>query len=794
MDEDMTQQAVDLTNCDKEPITVPNLIQPHGVLLVLDDDLSVLQASNNAGGYLGVDAEQCVGKKLAHLVDVSVVTTISRWAARVPSQWTPVYVASVKAAQTEQVLDAIVHRVGGPDGMIVLELEPAYRRATAERFDVYPQVQIALTAVRSAATVADLCKVVAQQVREINGFDRVMVYRFDSEWNGEVIAEEKREDLEPFLGLHYPASDIPVQARQLYTKNWLRFIADRDYTPCPLVPAKNPVTNDLLDMSFCVLRSVSPIHIEYLRNMGVWASMSISLILDGKLWGLVACHHYSRRLVPFEVRTASEHLGQVMSLMLAAREHSDTAEDAAVKRQKIDQLMTRVDPTQKFPSLLMDDRDGLMSLVACGGAAIVNGDEVQRLGQTPGEQDILDIVEVIRQQQGGDSEIYDTDYVQQLVGHGRLATVAAGLLAVSLTRYGQRYLLWFRPEQIRQVNWAGDPTKTVVKGDEGVRLSPRGSFALWRQTVHGRSFPWSGSERRSAVELREALASKLLAHSEDLATRNIELHASSHEKDTLIESERAARVQAERVGRLKDEFVATLSHELRTPLNAIQGWTQLLKRGSRTPEDVDEALEVIERNARIQTQMVEELLDMSRITSGKLRLNVQPVELPAVLDAAISTVKVAADNKNIRIQKNIDALGDTTVSGDPDRLQQIFWNLLSNAVKFTPKHGEVNLDVRRVASRTAGLELRLNFCRMCSSGSARKMHPPVGSMVGLDWGWRSSGIWLSCRAAPSRLKVRGKIRARHSPSRCPFGPWPLATDRPKKRNDPMTAPHWSVSI
>jgi chemotaxis family two-component system sensor kinase Cph1 len=691
----MTQPKFDLTNCDQEPITVPNLIQPHGVLIVLNDDLIVQQVSANAGGYLGVEAEQCLGKNLGTIIDASVVQTIQRWAGRLPSQWTPVYLASVKAVQTEQVLDAIVHRIGGGE-LIVLELEPAHRRADAERFDIYPQVQIALTAVRAAQTVADLCRIVAEQVRSINGFDRVMVYRFDSEWNGEVIAEDKRNDLEPFLGLHYPASDIPVQARQLYTKNWLRFIPNRDYTPSPMMPAKSPITNDLLDMSFCVLRSVSPIHIEYLRNMGVWASMSISLILDGKLWGLVACHHYSRRLVPFEVRTASEHLGQVMSLMLAAREHSDTAQDAADKRRKIDQLVARVDPTQKFPNALLDDRTGLLSLVSCGGAAIVNGHEVQRIGQTPSEQDILDIVSAIRK--AGDREVFDTEYVQDLVGHGRLANVAAGLLAVSLTRFGQRYLIWFRPEQLRQVNWAGDPNKSVVKGDEGVRLSPRGSFALWRQTVHGRSFPWSNSERRVAIELRQALAAKLLAHSEELVSRNLELHASGHEKDSVIESERAARLQAERVGRLKDEFVATLSHELRTPLNAIQGWTQLLRRGSRSPEDVEEALEVIERNARIQTQMVEELLDMSRITSGKLKLNVQPVELPAVLDAAIATVKVAADNKNIRIHKMVDELGDTTVTGDPDRLQQIFWNLLSNAVKFTPKNGEVKVAVRRVES------------------------------------------------------------------------------------------------
>ena len=688
--------SVDLTNCDREPITTPNLIQPHGVLLVLDTGLNVVQISANAGVYLGVEAADCLGRNLKELITEKIFDTIANWVARTPSQWTPVYLSSVQTIQTRQVLDAIVHRAGKDGRFVILELEPAHRQADTDRRDIYPQVQIALTAFRSAQTVEELCQGVAQQVREINGFDRVMVYRFDADWNGEVIAEAKRTDLEPFQGLHYPASDIPVQARQLYTKNWLRFIPDRDYIPSPLIPEKASQVDSLLDMSFCVLRSVSPIHIEYLRNMGVWASMSISLIEDGKLWGLVACHHYSRRLVPFEVRTASEHLGQVMSLMLAARQHSDVARDALEKRMRIDELVNRVDLTQKFPTAMLDNRDGLMSLIACGGVAIVVGDDIQRMGQTPGEHDIRELVEAIKK--SGDADVYETDCVQNLIGHGRLATVAAGLMAVSLTRFGQRYYLWFRPEQVRTVNWAGDPTKSVAKGEEGVRLSPRGSFALWRQTVHGRSLPWKASEKRSAIEMRLALFAKLIALTEELVSHNQDLRAISKEKDTVIASERAAREQAERMGRMKDEFVATLSHELRTPLNAIQGWAQVLRGGSRSPEDVDEALEVIERNARVQAQMVEDLLDMSRITSGKLRLNVQPVQLPGILDAAINTVKVAADNKGIRIYKNVDASGNTVVTGDASRLQQILWNLLSNAVKFTPKNGQVKVDLRQVAS------------------------------------------------------------------------------------------------
>ena len=263
--------------------------------------------------------------------------------------------------------------------------------------------------------------------------------------------------------------------------------------------------------------------------------------------------------------------------------------------------------------------------------------EVTRIGQTPGEADILNLARRLRE---SGHELYASDDVRSFIGQAKMDPVASGLLAISLTRYGHRSVMWFRPEQVRTVNWAGDPAKSIVKGDgDDVRLSPRGSFALWKQTVSGRSVAWTAAEEAAALQFRQAMLAKLLAYTDAVDLHNRTLRRARDEKEQQLETERAARSEAERINRMKDEFVATLSHELRTPLTAIQGWAQILRAPRRSQVDMKEGLEIIERNARAQTQMVEDLLDVSRITSGKLRLDVQTVNLPTVVEAAITTVQ-----------------------------------------------------------------------------------------------------------------------------------------------------------
>jgi light-regulated signal transduction histidine kinase (bacteriophytochrome) len=319
----MQATPIDLTNCDSEPIHIPGSIQPHGVLIVLRrQDLTICQVSGNTADMLGLAPARLLEQPIEALLPEKEHVNYRQSLLNEVTESKPLYLFSVRTREIDDVFDAIAHRIGSH---ILLELEPSPAARDLSAPDLYRLLQSSVAKLQQAGSVARLCHVCAEQVRRVSGFDRVMVYRFDEEWNGEVVAEDKREDLEPFLGLHYPASDIPRQARELYTKNWLRFIADRDYVPSPIHPQNNPDTGEPLDMSFSVLRSVSPIHIQYLKNMGVGASMSVSLMKDSKLWGLIACHHYSPRQVPYDVRTACELLGQMMSPHLSSAEERQLA-------------------------------------------------------------------------------------------------------------------------------------------------------------------------------------------------------------------------------------------------------------------------------------------------------------------------------------------------------------------------------------------------------------------------------------------------------------------------------------
>ncbi len=826
---------VDLTNCDREPIHVPGAVQPHGVLLALREaDLTIVQASRSTATVLGTRPESLLGRPVEQVLTAADMAPLRRAVADGTLSDRPLYLLTVHTPAGAP-FDAIAHR---HDGLVVLELEPSGSHDAYSVPQLYQAVQGAIRRVESAPTLAAMSDAVAVEVRRLSGFDRVMVYRFDADWNGSVVAEAKRDDLEPFLHLHYPASDIPVQARDLYTRNRLRFIPDRDYAPSLLVPPLNPLTGRPLDMSYAVLRSVSPIHVEYLRNMGVAASMSISLLKDGKLWGLVACHHYAGpRYVTHDARTACELVGDVMSLQVSAKADADVAAYGATMTAVRRALAARLaDAPDVAAALTGAASPNLLDSIQAGGAAVVQGDRVATVGVTPPAADVVRLARWINDHldaNGGDHEVWHTPAVSTVdPSFAPLTPKAAGVLAVSLIKGRPHYLMWFRPEHVQSVNWAGDPAKSVVKGDAGVTLSPRASFAIWTQTVRGRAERWTAAEVRAALDLRRDVvgaalrrgerlaelydelrasytqlgsAASLLGQSEerlrlateagavgiwdwDLATGRVALSAEfarlagvedgdfggtfdaliglTHPDDRdrfraavdaarssraefaveyrlhappfadrwvagrgrfahdaagrptrlvavavdvsaakaaesqrvdLLDAERAARTEAERAGRLKDEFLATLSHELRTPLNAIVGWSVMLRGAKVDDADLAEGMDAIERNARVQAQLVEDLLDVSRIIAGKLRLDVQHVELAPVVDAAVMAVTPAANNKNVRIQKVLDPRV-AAVWGDPSRLQQVLWNLLSNAIKFTPKGGRVQVSVSRINS------------------------------------------------------------------------------------------------
>jgi serine phosphatase RsbU (regulator of sigma subunit)/GAF domain-containing protein len=496
-----------LQRCADEPISIPGAIQPHGALLaVTEPHLAVVVAS--------ADAADVLGTQPASLADVLVPADLDRLRAGLAGDLAELNPLRVTVAGAE--LDLVVHRA---DGLLVTEWEPlaGAEQAGAAWHRRLPRVLQRLSA---AGTLEELTATLARDVRALTGFDRVMVYRFDPEWNGEVVAEDRRADLEPFLGLRYPASDIPAQARALYATNWLRLIPDATYRPVPLEPAANPVTGRPLDLSAAVLRSVSPVHLEYLANMGVVASMSVSLIDRGRLWGLIACHSYSGPHRPsYADRVAAEFLGRTASLLLHTTVEAGEQGRVVAVAQRQAELVAALGRTPRAPAqALTDGTPTVLDLLPAAGAAVRLDGRLHLLGSTPPADRVPGLVAALLAQ-GRPA----TDALGTLVpAAADVADTASGLLAVEVGGGRGDFLAWFRPETPREVTWGGNPhTPKTVGTEAGPRLSPRRSFAAWRETVRGTATPW----REHEVAAASALAAHLTESALQRATEDDRLVA-----------------------------------------------------------------------------------------------------------------------------------------------------------------------------------------------------------------------------------------------------------------------------
>ena len=513
-------QVLDLTNCDKEPIHIPGLIQHHGILFVLQEpQLKIIQVSNNTFKALGIHPQEILGNKLNNFLDSRLTQQVKQKLSEGIETINPLKI-SISTQKGELFFDGILHR---SQGLLVLELEPVTSKEFSNFFSLYHLVQAPIAKIQKTLTLNELCQAIVEEVRKMTGFDRVMVYQFDAQDAGTVIAEDKLESLNPYLGLHYPASDIPRQARHLYALNLLRLVPDVNYQPVELIPVDNPVTNQPLDLSFSVLRSVSPLHIEYLRNMGVGASMSISLIRNQKLWGLIACHHQSPKYVPYEVRTACELLGKVMALELASKEDNERL-DYRIRLNSIQsKFVESISQEESFVDGLLKEKSNLLNLVGAQGAAICADENLTLIGETPESSDIQALITWLATQM--EQDIFSTDSLPKLYPAAEnFKEVASGLLALSISNLQKHYVLWFRPEVIQTVNWAGNPNKPVdVKQNGEIRLTPRKSFELWQETVRLQSLPWKPCEIEIALELRSAIVGIVLRKADELAKVNQQL-------------------------------------------------------------------------------------------------------------------------------------------------------------------------------------------------------------------------------------------------------------------------------
>lgn len=650
----MNDKSIDLTNCDREPIHIPGLIQPHGILLVLQEPtLEIIQSSTNTQEIMGCLPADLLGKRLSKVLPAKQIKSIRQCLSGDFDSINPLNL-SMRCSDKLLYFDGIVHH---SESVIILELEPRKAKEKTDFFDFYQQTRKIITRIQKSPSLLEMCNVVVQEIRKITGFDRVMIYRFAQDGSGSVIAEDTDQETS-YLNLHYPPSDIPKPARQLYTLNWLRLIPTSCYQPVALTPTDNPLTNAPLDLSLSVLRSVSPIHLEYLQNMGVTASMSISLIQDQRLWGLIACHHSSTKYVSYQVRTVCEFVGQVMSVELSNKEIN---EDLDYKRQ-LKSLQTQfIEALSKSECFLNGMRQlgsQLLDLVGATGAVIYSGNHCVQVGETPSDTEVGTLLNWIKPHL--QHSLFSTQSLsKQYPAAESFKAIASGLLALEISKVHQNYILWFRPEVIQTVNWGGNPNKPVeVLEDGSLRMSPRQSFELWQETVRGCSLPWKAAEIDAVTELRSLLVGVVLRQADELALMNFELQRSNEDLDS---------------------FAYIASHDLKEPLRGIHNYANFLMEDYESVLDEDGVakLQTLVRLTQRMEDLINSLLHFSRL--GRAELIRQPVNLHELVQQVTTTLSITRPQTALefRIPRQLP-----TIECDRSQINELFTNLISNAIKY----------------------------------------------------------------------------------------------------------------
>ena len=680
---------ITVENCADEPIHIPGSIQPHGVLLVIEEPSSMItRVSNNTFSLLGIAPHELLGQPLSYLIGEEQQAGIIEEAEQNDLTTRNPFLKNINPLSITVEVGDHLHKFNGVIHRnvlgLVLELEPQAKTKKLTFRNFYDLSRKSLLTLQNTENLENLYEVAAREVHLLTGFDRVMIYQFDKEWNGDVVAETKADSVvDSFLGLRFPATDIPAQARALYLKNWLRFIPDVNYQPVTLVADASRAGSEPLDMSHGILRSVSPIHLEYLRNMNVSATLTISLVKDNKLWGLIACHHYAPRYVPYQLRVASEYIGQILSLQLSLKQKSDEKIVDLEQRRIHSLLMETITRQRDYTQGFVVASSETLTLTNARGAAVFHEGDMQLLGQTPTVGQVRGLLGWLKDRLNEVNYLYCTDSLpQEYAPAAEYSDVAAGLLVIQVAKPQQSYILWFRPEVTQEVHWGGKPDKFVVKEEDGkFRLHPRKSFALWKEQVRYTSLEWEDHHLEVARTLRNALKDIFVFKAEEYRQQKEALEQLNQKLQEEVVARKKTQKQLESSNAELERFAYVASHDLQEPLRATANFTSLLKR--RYEEQLDERAQryihfIVDGTARMQT-LINDVLAFSRLQTKERTLT--EIDTNQLLKEVVADLRASVKKNRAKIV--YDSL--PVLRGDAKQLQQLFQNLVANAIKY---HGE----------------------------------------------------------------------------------------------------------
>jgi light-regulated signal transduction histidine kinase (bacteriophytochrome) len=639
-------------SCDLEPIHALGLIQGHGALIAFNRAGCVVARSTNANLLLGCVpdlGERTTDAHFDHIARDAISQGLTN------PDLTPESVQSVGAGHRR--FDLLMH---WSDDLLLVEweLKPANIPPTAHYANLVQQ-SIQRLQRSAASSLEQLLQVATDAIRSLTGFDRVMAYQFLPDGSGSVSAESRRAQLAPYLHLRYPAGDIPAQARRLYILNPIRHIANVGDAPVALETKVAQAGNKPLNLTYSTLRSVSPVHIEYLKNMGVAASMSVSIVVNNKLWGLIACHHLEPLSVPHAVRLSCTVLAQVLSITVERNELSQRALAESRIEDLRGQVASALASADDATAGLLAANEAMRGLIACDALSVLVG---QRVGSFPANVDRAAAIKVADYLSDHRQDLLVTESISrdvpELDGLLTDANRASGILAIQLSGTPAITIIWWRAELVETVHWAGQPEKITATSPTGEHLRPRKSFELWKETVRGSSRAWDDTDRFAARELKAILQAVALNH----------IQVAEHERAALL---------------------AIMGHDLRDPLQAIDMVVTLMGRGLVSGGD---GAKRIEYSSQRMQSLIAYILDISRLRTGVgLAMELREVSLTPLLHSTFEQAQQA--HPGVEMTVEIEDLGDCLVDGD--RLVQAISNLLSNA----RHHGDMRFPIQVSAAR-----------------------------------------------------------------------------------------------
>jgi len=665
-----------LQNCEDEAIHLIESVQSFGYVIAVDPETKKIQVvSENINELFKVSIT--AGETLiTELIDTpsedaptfqSIYQSVKGGNTRRAYQW--------KFAENALCLDNWEKEGSGvafdSNGLLVIELEPTPQlsyEAAQQWVPMDVNIRTLLPDVDGCESISDVADAIAGVFKRYIGFDSVMVYQFDKTYSGEVIGEAKFPGARSFKGLKFPASDIPSQARALYLKNRVRCVFDVEHPPIALIPTVQEAERPPLDLSMSMVRSVSPVHITYLKNMGIRSSFSVSLVFEGKLWGLLACHNNEPKYIDQKKRLVCESLGHLYAWQLHTKALHEKKEQFQIRQRKLNTIIHQLTGFSNPLEAITQKEKGLLDVANACGMAVITPVDKYLVGKTPSEQTLTRLLDkfVIP---NSEESIAISKLAEEVSEQCDLNGIRGMYISCVSAKLGY-YTVWFREQKDKTIRWAG---REAANKDVGKVLTPRNSFDMYLQSVADESVEWSEDDQL----IIEGFDHLFIPYA-------LSLKASLDKQISKLEE----------LDKAKDQFLASISHELRSPLNSIVGWTDLALMDVTNVDRMSDALGVIKRAASTQAALINDILDLSRIISGTMKLSTHSLNIAGSIFEVAKSFEAGFASKNIQLSINCED-EHTQILGDNLRIKQVINNLLSNALKFTAKGGTVHVRGRR---------------------------------------------------------------------------------------------------